>query len=86
MQMRNVPRTPLVRPSKLLWLPLAAPIVLGLWLYGTPHMLWSYHYTGRGGDKFYLDCFYVGRDSQLVVPHDGKCPFIALLKPGQGRL
>lgn len=82
--MRSTSRVPLVRPTKLLWMPALGAIALALSLYGTPHMLWSYHSTGTLDDKFYLDCLYLGRHSQRVVPINGECPIILFFKDTGG--
>lgn len=70
-----------MRPSKLLWVAIIAGAAGSMWLYGTPHMLWNYRYTGSYDQKFYTSCDYIGRDSQRVRPHNGECPFVMLLKP-----
>jgi hypothetical protein len=82
--MRKPRRVPFVRPSKLLWVPALGAIALSLTLYGTPHLLWSYHYTGTPDDKTYLDCLYLGRHSQRVLPIDGDCPIILFFKDDGG--
>lgn len=82
--MLKSPRTLWVRPSKLLWLPAIAAAIGGAVTVGTPHMLWSYRYTGSSDSKYFLSCDYLGSSSQRVTPHDGKCPFILLLKPVPG--
>jgi hypothetical protein len=79
--MRNRASTPWVRPTKLLWLPAVGALFTAVALFGTPHVLWTYRYSGSPEAKHYLSCDYVGRDSQTVVPSHGTCPLIALLKP-----
>lgn len=82
--MRDRASIPWVRPTKLLWLPAVGALFTAVALFGTPHVLWTYQYSGSSEARYYLSCDYLGRDSQTVVPRDGTCPFIALLKPVKG--
>lgn len=76
-------RTLWVRPTKLLWVAVITAALGAMWLYGTPHMLWNYRYTGSYENKYYTSCDYIGRDSQTVWPRLGECPFVMLLKPAR---
>lgn len=84
--MSDPKRTPLVRASKLLWVPIAIGLATTFWMFGTPHLLWTYRYSGSHESKYYLSCDYLGRDSQTVEPRNGECPLIALLRPNQRRI
>ena len=79
--MRKSTQARWVRPAKLLWLPAVAAVVAFLVAFGTHHLLWTYQYTGRADAKYFVSCNYIGRDAQTIVPLDGKCPIVAMLKP-----
>jgi hypothetical protein len=77
------PRVALVRPSKLLWLPLTAITIGALLVFGTPHLRFQYSYVppaATGTNRTYLSCDYIGWHTQRVIPTDGQCPMILFLR------
>ena len=69
----------------MLWAPvLAAAMLTGLVL-GTPHLRLVYTYAGPDSAPYYRRCDYVGLHSQRVIPADGRCPLIQLLRPRRER-
>ncbi len=65
------------------WLAVLAALGVGIFLYGTPHLRFSYTYTNAYGQPYYLICDYIGWNSQRFIPSDGRCPLIKLLKSPQ---
>ena len=79
----SISTTP-VRLRSLLWLPLAAAVIGGIWHFGTPHLRFAYAYHERGAARFYERCDYVGLHSRRLVPDDGRCPLVTFLLPPSG--
>lgn len=69
-----------VRLRNMLWLPLLGALLGTIAFYGTPHLLFGYAYNDTASGRHYTKCSYIGWHSQIVFPHDGKCPLIRLLK------
>lgn len=68
---------PPVRLRHLLWL----PPVIAMWTISpldmpSPHLRFSYTYTGSYDDPFFRRCTYAGFYPRTVIPHDGHCPLI----------
>lgn len=82
--MRSAAQVPWLRPTKLFWLPAIGGTIAVIAFLGTPHLLWTYRYSGSSTEKYFLSCSYVGYDSQTVIPVDGKCPVIVFLKAASG--
>ena len=69
-----------VRASHMLWAPIVlGGLLVGL-LVGTPHVLMTYTYSDGFFGRVYHSCDYLGQHSQRVIPNDGRCPIIRLLK------
>lgn len=69
-----------VRLRHMLWMPILAAAILTSLVRGTPHLRVVYTYSGPPSAPFYHRCDYVGLHSQSVIPADGRCPLIELLK------
>lgn len=67
-----------VRPSNLLWVPVAGLAWAATILWGTPHLRVGYSWNGRAAAPFYQACEYWGVSSFRVRPVDGKCPLVIL--------
>lgn len=74
------PKTPIVRPRQFVWLAALIGIVMGVAVFGTPHIRYIYRYTGSYENPYYLTCDYAGWHSQRFVPDDGRCPLFKFLK------
>jgi hypothetical protein len=70
-----------IRLSKLLWVPAVLAIFGWMEAVGTAHLLTTYRWAGSAEHKVYLSCDYVGRFTQRITPENGKCDWIAFLKP-----
>lgn len=81
---RKSGRTTPIRLRHLTWLVILTGLGIGAVLYGTPHLRYIYIYTNTYGQPYYLSCDYIGWHTQRVVPRDGRCPIIQLLKSQQG--
>ena len=77
----KMPRTRvlLIRPDKLLWLPIVGMIGYALLQHGTPHILFQYEYAVSGS---HLSCTYLGRSIRRTAPFGEQCPFVRFLKSG----
>lgn len=76
------PRVPwllkIVGLKNLIWIGVVAGCALILNIFGTPHVLFEYRYTGSKDHK--TDCTYVGLNSQTVSARDGECAIVTLLR------
>ncbi len=80
----DVARVWLIRPKHLIWLLVLAATGASLWLFGTPHLVFTYRYIEVRDKRHYIWCDYVGQYSQRVKAVNGNCPLIRFLKaPGE---
>ena len=71
------PRTPLLNPMKLIWIPLAIAIWTVFLNVGTPHLAWMQSPARNGG----WTCGYLGIAGFEIVSSSNDCPFVAWLPP-----
>jgi hypothetical protein len=71
---------PPVRLRKLLWLPAIIGVAWAVHTYGTPHLRFSYEYSGSYDHPTYLRCTYVGWHSTTIRPSNGQCPLFLFFR------
>ncbi|MEO0960194.1 MAG: hypothetical protein AAFW01_07995 [Pseudomonadota bacterium] len=69
-----------------LWVVVPLGLWLAVWLWGTPHVLWTYRYHGPSAygtaPRHHIDCTYVGWTGARTAPAEkARCPWIRFFKP-----
>ena len=81
----NAGAVALVRPMKMIWVPVLAALFGFTVLIGSAHPLTTYRYHGDYDHKIYERCDYVGRHPHSTYPTDGKCPWFVFTNGGEDR-
>lgn len=76
------------RPSFLVWVIVPAVLFVAYLIFGLPHMVWSYRFTGSYADlanRTYHRCTYIGPYGVITRPaQQGSCSFIRFFHQSEG--
>ncbi|MEO0624687.1 MAG: hypothetical protein AAFU49_12945 [Pseudomonadota bacterium] len=73
-----------------LWINVPMGLWLAVWLWGTPHALWTFRYVDPGNPystapRRHIDCTYLSWTGSRTAPAVAeRCPWIRFFKPEAG--